>query len=131
LKILHLIIFSVSYDLFNFYGISSGTCIYKQQASGATHGSDKDDAERGFTSAVILPSDQGLLCATGDQQFMFYHPMKSSEGAFQLNLYNRLVGNNDEILDMKFLGEEEQYLAVATNLEQVFIVLEFPLSLSC
>lgn len=37
----------------------------------------------------------------------------------QLNLYKRLVGYNEEILDMKFLGDDEQYLAVATNLEQV------------
>ena len=38
---------------------------------------------------------------------------------FELSLYRRLIGYNDEILDLKFVGEEEQYLAVATNLEQV------------
>lgn len=74
---------------------------------------------RGFISAILLPSDQGLLCVTADQQFLFYQPIKDVEGTFQLNLYKRLVGYNEEILDMKFLGEEEKYLAVATNLEQV------------
>lgn len=93
-------------------------CIYEQPYSDASLSSDKDDSRRGFTSAVMLPSDQGLLCVT-DQQFLFYFPMKSSEGEFQLNLYKRLVGYNEEILDMNFLGEDEQYLAVATNLEQV------------
>lgn len=37
----------------------------------------------------------------------------------KLMLSKRLVGYNEEIVDMKFLGEDEQLLAVATNLEQV------------
>ncbi|XP_038978693.1 transducin beta-like protein 3 [Phoenix dactylifera] len=94
-------------------------CIYEQQSSDATISSDKEDSRRGFTSAVILPSDQGLLCVTADQQFLFYSPIKSVERAFELNLHKRLVGYNEEILDMRFLGEDEEYLAVATNLEQV------------
>ncbi|XP_072988874.1 protein TORMOZ EMBRYO DEFECTIVE [Typha latifolia] len=93
-------------------------CIFEQQSSDVTLSSDKDDSRRGFISATILPEDQGLLCVTADQQFLFYC-MRSVEGTFELNLNKRLVGYNEEILDMKFLGEEEQYLAVATNLEQV------------
>ncbi|RZR98920.1 hypothetical protein BHM03_00028385 [Ensete ventricosum] len=91
----------------------------KQQSSDVTLVSNEDDMRRGFLSAVVLPSDLGLLCVTADQQFLFYCPMKSAEGMFQLNLYKRLVGYNEEILDMKFLGDDEQYVAVATNLEQV------------
>ncbi|CAD5197446.1 unnamed protein product [Musa acuminata subsp. malaccensis] len=94
-------------------------CLYEQQSSDVTLGSDEDDLRRGFLSAVVLPSDLGLLCVTADQQFLFYCPMKSAGGMLQLNLYKRLVGYNEEILDMKFLGDDEQYLAVATNLEQV------------
>ncbi|XP_077234966.1 transducin family protein / WD-40 repeat family protein [Tasmannia lanceolata] len=94
-------------------------CLYEQKSSDATVTSDKDDVRRGFTSAIILPLDQGLLCVTSDQQFLFYCPMQSVEGLFQLNLSKRLVGYNEEIVDLKFLGEEEQFLAVATNLEQV------------
>lgn len=60
-----------------------------------------------------------MLCVTADQQFLFYSAIKSVKGAFELNLYKRLVGYNEEILDMRFLGEDEEYLAVATNLEQV------------
>ncbi|KAJ0989940.1 hypothetical protein J5N97_008296 [Dioscorea zingiberensis] len=102
-------------------------CLYEQQSSDETLSSD--DSRRGFKSAILLPSDQGLLCVTADQQFLFYSATKSSEEAFQLNLYRRLVGYNEEVLDMKFLGEEEQYLAVATNQEQVR-VYEVP-SMSC
>ncbi|KAL6008390.1 hypothetical protein ACLOJK_033899 [Asimina triloba] len=100
-------------------GEHSAVCIYEQQSSDATVSSDEDDVRRGFTSAVTLPLDQGLLCVTADQQFLFYSPTESVERSFQLSLTKRLVGHNEEIVDLKFLGEEEQFLAVATNLEQV------------
>lgn len=67
----------------------------------------------------MLPSGQGLLCVTADQEFLFYSAIISQEGSFQLNLNKRLVGYNEEIVDMKFLGVEEQFLAVATSVEQV------------
>lgn len=73
-------------------------------------------------SAVILHDGQGLLCVTADQQFLFYHPIKSDKDEFNLDLYRRLVGYNEEILDMRFVGDEEKYLAMATNLEQVFML---------
>lgn len=69
----------------------------------------------------MLPKDQGLLCITADQQFLVYLPVKQSKGVLELNLRKRLVGYNEEIVDIKFLGDEEQFLAVATNIEQVFI----------
>ncbi|PAN39850.1 hypothetical protein PAHAL_7G273500 [Panicum hallii] len=99
--------------------LESGHCIFEQQSSDVTVNSENEETRRGFTSAVMLPNDQGLLCVTADQQFLFYCPQKTDEGTFQLSLYRRLVGYNDEILDLKFVGDEEQYLAVATNLEQV------------
>lgn len=90
--------------------------MFEQKSSDITVSSDMD---RGFTSAVMLPLDQGLLCVTADQQFLFYSPVENPEEMFTLTLTRRLVGYNEEIVDMKFLGEEEQFLAVATNLEQV------------
>lgn len=67
----------------------------------------------------MLPSDKGLLCVTADQEFLLYSPVKLPEGTLEFELSKRLVGYNDEIVDMKFVGDEEQFLAVATNLEQV------------
>lgn len=99
------------------YLFNSAVCLYEQRSSDETPSSD--ESRRGFRSAVMLPSDEGLICVTADQQFLFYSAMKSSEETSQLNLYRRLVGYNEEVLDMRFLGEEEQYLAVATNQEQV------------
>ncbi|KAJ3707032.1 hypothetical protein LUZ61_010737 [Rhynchospora tenuis] len=95
------------------------TCIFEQQISDVIITSEKEDSGRGFLSAVILPADRGLLCVTADQQFLLYRPIKSDKGEFGLDLYKRLVGYNEEILDMRFIGEDEKYLAVATNLEQV------------
>ncbi|KAE8077499.1 hypothetical protein FH972_016059 [Carpinus fangiana] len=94
----------------------SAACLFEQKSSDVTVNSDM---RRGFTSAVMLPSDQGLLCVTADQQFLFYAPVEHSEEIFKLTLSRRLVGYNEEIVDLRFLGEEEQFLAVATNLEQV------------
>ncbi|KAL6652122.1 hypothetical protein ACP70R_011047 [Stipagrostis hirtigluma subsp. patula] len=99
--------------------LESGLCIFEQQSSDVTVNSENEESRRGFTSAVMLPNNQGLLCVTADQQFLFYCSTRTDEGTFQLNLYKRLIGYNDEILDLKFVGEEEKYLAVATNLEQV------------
>jgi len=102
-----------------FVWFDSAVCLYEQKSSDVTVSSDTDDSPRGFTAAVILPLDQGLLCVTVDHQFLFYSLVVHLEEKFKLMLSKRLVGYNEEILDMRFLGEEEKFLAVATNLEQV------------
>lgn len=84
-----------------------------------TIGADNEDIKRGFTSAMMLPLGQGLLCATADQQFLIYDLDEHKDDDLYLVLKKRLVGFNEEISDMKFLGEDEQFLAVATTVEQV------------
>ncbi|KAJ7956236.1 Transducin beta-like protein 3 [Quillaja saponaria] len=95
-------------------------CLFEQKASDVTASLDEDGLQRGFTAAVMLPPDQGLLCVTADQQFLFYS-LEQTEELLILMLYKRLVGYNEEIVDMKFLGEDENFLALATNLEQVCV----------
>jgi U3 small nucleolar RNA-associated protein 13 len=102
-----------------FVCFDSGVSLYEQKSSDVAVSSDTDDSLRGFTAAVILPLDQGLLCVTVDHHFLFYSLLGHPEEKFKLILNKRLVGYNEEILDMRFLGEEEKFLAVATNLEQV------------
>ena len=58
----------------------------------------------------MLPDDRGLLCVTADQQFLFYACTRTDEGTFQLNLYKRLIGYNDEILDLNLLGKKNSTL---------------------
>lgn len=98
---------------------ADSACLYEQKSSDVTISSEMDDSKRGFTAATVLPSNQGLLCVTADQQLLIYTPVEVPGKKLELILSKRLVGYNEEILDMKFLGEEEQYLAVATNIEQV------------
>ncbi|CAH8271321.1 unnamed protein product [Arabidopsis lyrata] len=93
-------------------------CLYEQKSSDITVSSDDEESKRGFTAAAMLSSDRGLLCVTADQQFFFYSVVENVEES-ELVLSKRLVGYNEEIADMKFLGDEEQFLAVATNLEEV------------
>lgn len=98
---------------------NGAVCLFEQKSSDVVVSLDKDEVKRGFISAMMLPSDQGLLCVTADQQFLFYTPVEDSEGSLKLILSKRLIGYNEEIADMKFLGEEEQYLAVSTSVEHV------------
>ncbi|XP_028769923.1 transducin beta-like protein 3 [Neltuma alba] len=93
-------------------------CLFEQKTSDVSVSTDEDGSKRGFTAATMLTSDQGLLCVTADQQFLFYS-LEYSNGNLQLNLTKRLIGYNEEIVDMKFLGDDEKFLALATNLEQV------------
>ncbi|KMT19395.1 hypothetical protein BVRB_1g012450 [Beta vulgaris subsp. vulgaris] len=94
-------------------------CIFEQKISDVALSSDENDLRRGFTAACMLPSNQGLLCITADQQFLFYSLLKHSKEDLDMSLCKRLIGYNEEIVDMKFVGEDENFLAVATNLEQV------------
>ncbi|KAL0304567.1 UNVERIFIED_CONTAM: Transducin beta-like protein 3 [Sesamum radiatum] len=93
--------------------------LFEQKSSDLTVSSDKEEVTRGFTSAMMLPLGQGLLCATADQQFLIYDLEKDADHGLNLVLRKRLIGYNEEIADMKFLGEEEKFLAVATSVEQV------------
>ncbi|XP_021737664.1 transducin beta-like protein 3 [Chenopodium quinoa] len=101
------------------WNTEGAVCLFEQKTSDVAFSPDENDLRRGFTAACMLPSDEGLLCITADQQFLFYSPLKHSEEDLCLSLCKRLIGYNEEIVDMKFLGEDENFLAVATNLEQV------------
>lgn len=118
-----------SYFFFDFGFVNfDSACLYEQKSSDVTISSEMDDSKRGFTAATVLPSNQGLLCVTADQQLLLYTTVEVPDKKKELILSKRLVGYNEEILDLKFLGEEEQYLAVATNIEQVMFLRLFPFS---
>ncbi|KAG5584233.1 hypothetical protein H5410_044667 [Solanum commersonii] len=93
-------------------------CLFEQKTSDITVSSDNEDSKRGFISALILPANQELLCVTADHQFFLYYP-EECVGSMNLFLRKRFAGYNEEIADMKFLGDDEQFLAAATTVEQV------------
>ncbi|KAL6566569.1 hypothetical protein OROMI_014973 [Orobanche minor] len=93
--------------------------LFEQKSSDLAVSSKKEEVKRGFTSAMMLPLGQGLLCATADLHFLIYGVDKHADGGLNLFMRTRLIGYNEEIADMKFLGEEVQFLAVATTVEHV------------
>ncbi|KAL6549165.1 isoform X1 [Orobanche hederae] len=61
--------------------------LFEQKSSDLAVSSKKEEVKRGFTSAMMLPLGQGLLCATVDQQFLIYSVDKHADGG--LNLFMR------------------------------------------
>ena len=89
--------------------------------SDATVSSNKDDLKGGFIAATWLPSQREIMCVTSDQRLLFYTSDTLESGEKDLKLVKRLIGYNEEIIDLKFVGEGDRSLAVATNLEQVTV----------
>ncbi|KAI5069023.1 hypothetical protein GOP47_0015324 [Adiantum capillus-veneris] len=97
------------------------TCVYEQVSSDPVVVTEKEEEKRGFVGAALLPSAEGVMCITSDQRLLFYHVIKSDAGDCSLGVMKRLIGNNDEVTDLKFVSGEANLLAVATNLEQIRI----------
>ncbi|KAL6542552.1 isoform X1 [Orobanche minor] len=66
--------------------------LFEQKSSDLAVSSKKDDVKRGFTSAMMLPLGQGLLCATVDEQFLIYSVDKHADGGLNLFMRKRLIG---------------------------------------
>lgn len=96
--------------------------MYKQKVSDATVSSKQEDAKGGFVAAAWLPSQGEVMCVTADQRLLFYTSDTQENDEKDLKLARRLIGYNEEIIDLKFLGDGDSSLAVATNLEQVSVV---------
>ncbi|CAJ0854716.1 11188_t:CDS:10 [Entrophospora sp. SA101] len=62
---------------------------------------------------IYLRKSKSLIAVTDDQNFLFYNLSKN------LKRYRQIIGNNDEILDLSFIGPDETHLAIATNTEQI------------
>jgi U3 small nucleolar RNA-associated protein 13 len=100
--------------LFVFYNIDSGPCLLNEKVLNVTTSIDKDGSLRGFTSAIMLGSDQTLLCVASDHcQFLFFS-LKCTEDLFygdlikplELDLTKKLVGYID-VVDVKFVNDRE------------------------
>ncbi|XP_024403982.1 protein TORMOZ EMBRYO DEFECTIVE [Physcomitrium patens] len=101
------------------WNTAGATCLYKQKVSDATVSSKQEDAKGGFVAAAWLPSQGEVMCVTADQRLLFYTSDTQENDEKDLKLARRLIGYNEEIIDLKFLGDGDSSLAVATNLEQV------------
>ncbi|GBG62288.1 hypothetical protein CBR_g29896 [Chara braunii] len=119
----------------------SATCVFHQKQedrdgmglAAVEKGAKEEDrvvsAADSFTAAMIMPDGKTILGVTGDQRLVFYKPKAKNamedgegEGAGReegLKMIKQLIGNNDEITDLKFIGKELDLVAVATNAEQI------------
>ncbi|CAM6091154.1 unnamed protein product [Calypogeia fissa] len=93
---------------------NGSVCLYNQKSSDAIKSPPKEDSKGGIIQATIMSGGR-IMCVTADQCLLFYESVNGED----LKLYKRLIGYNEEIIDLKFVGEDANRLAVATNLEQV------------
>ncbi|KAJ2249516.1 U3 small nucleolar RNA-associated protein, partial [Coemansia sp. RSA 454] len=73
------------------------------------------NAKHTFVDVMYLPQSGNLCAVTNDQNLLFY----SVEA--QLKRVRQIVGYNEEIIDLAYIGNEHKHLAVATNTEQLRI----------
>ncbi|KAL6585956.1 isoform X1 [Orobanche minor] len=66
--------------------------LFEQKSSDLAVSSKKEEVKRGFTSAMMLPLGQGLLCATVDELFLIYSMDKHADGGLNLFMRKRLIG---------------------------------------
>ncbi|CAG8598181.1 18045_t:CDS:10 [Acaulospora morrowiae] len=66
-----------------------------------------------ITDIIYLRKSNILAAVTNDQNILFY------QIATSLKRIKQIVGHNDEVIDLVYVGQDESHLAVATNTEQI------------
>ncbi|KAG0326945.1 U3 small nucleolar RNA-associated protein 13 [Dissophora globulifera] len=95
------------------WDLKSGELIAKQK--------EEQGSKSGISDVLYLTESQQLASITSDQNVLFFNIEQNMKRVKQI------VGYNDEIIDVAYIGEEESHLAVAANSEQirVFNLKEF------
>ncbi|PIA19057.1 WD40 repeat-like protein [Coemansia reversa NRRL 1564] len=109
------------------FGSGHGHIIYSGGERGVVRLWDMDSGEEvlaqtkelnskhAFVDVLYLPQSQNLVAVTNDQNLLFYN------AADRLDRVRQIVGYNEEIIDMAYVGHAHTHLAVATNTEQLRI----------
>ncbi|XP_070581106.1 transducin beta-like protein 3 isoform X2 [Ptychodera flava] len=97
----------------------TGQCVYTQQNSIAVKctGDDTSPDEQpssNITQLQMCEALDAITVVTFDHNIILYK-------AQNFQLIKQFVGYNDEVLDIKFMGEKQTHIAVATNSEQIRI----------
>ncbi|KAF9172597.1 U3 small nucleolar RNA-associated protein 13 [Mortierella sp. AD011] len=95
------------------WDLKSGELIAKQK--------EEQGSKSGISDVLYNKGSQQLVSITSDQNILFFN---IEDG---LKRVKQIVGYNDEIVDVAYIGEKENHLAVAANSEQirVFNLKEF------
>ncbi|XP_035695414.1 transducin beta-like protein 3 isoform X2 [Branchiostoma floridae] len=89
-------------------------CVFshKRPSAGTSENQSKPDQSYLLTQTLLNTQTDTIATVTYDHNILFYRLQDFS-------LTKQFVGYNDEVLDIKFLGEDDSHIAVATNSEQV------------
>ena len=70
-----------------------------------------------LTEVLLLPGGKGLMATTGDARLLFLQPTEGEGGSEGLAMTRQLIGNHDEVTDIRFIGpmEAPTHLALSTN----------------
>eukprot|EP00058_Branchiostoma_floridae_P020644 XP_002606134.1 hypothetical protein BRAFLDRAFT_88045 [Branchiostoma floridae] len=85
---------------------------HKRPSVGTSENQSKPDQSYLLTQTLLNTQTDTIATVTYDHNILFYKLQDFS-------LTKQFVGYNDEVLDIKFLGEDDSHIAVATNSEQV------------
>lgn len=66
-----------------------------------------------ISDIIYLRKSNVLTAVTSDQNILFYQITSG------LKRVKQIVGHNDEIIDLAYVGKDETHLAIATNTEQI------------
>ncbi|XP_035229762.1 transducin beta-like protein 3 isoform X2 [Stegodyphus dumicola] len=100
----------------------SGKCIFSQADSPVILPENSEYAGSLITQATYIPALDAIGITTFEHNILIFSIDK-------FTLKKQFIGYNDDILSIKFMGAEDDRLAVATNSAQIKI-FQFP-SLSC
>ncbi|KAK3846100.1 MAG: WD40-repeat-containing domain protein [Linnemannia gamsii] len=87
------------------WDLRSGELIAKQK--------EEQGSKSGISDVLYNTTSQQLVSITSDQNILFFDIEND------LKRVKQVVGYNDEIIDVSYIGEEESHLAVAANSEQI------------
>lgn len=88
------------------WDFESTQCLYTQPASGTAK-------PQMLMDLIYCASHESLISVTADQNIIFYSLQSD------LKRTRQVIGYNDEIIDMAFIGPKHDHLAVVTNSEQI------------
>lgn len=89
-----------------FWSLIGGFCAYTSQ---------KENSESNIVQLHFDSNSEKLIVVTEEHNIIVYNPIS-------LKPILKFVGHFDEILDLKFFGENEEYIGMATNSNQINIM---------
>ncbi|KAL0037148.1 hypothetical protein WJX79_002653 [Trebouxia sp. C0005] len=90
---------------------ATAQCVYEQKGPASTAGGN-------YIHLALMPANAGLMVASADCNLLFLQP--KSDG-LSMELTKQLIGNNDEVTDLRFLGPPAAptHIAVSLNSEVI------------